>query len=95
MTEKQMYRCPCCGHPTYPVPPKDDIGYICHICWWENDPFIQSDDEPSDQNHGMTLHQAKENYKKYGISAPHLLKYWEEFLTFYLCLLVHIKCHLI
>lgn len=75
---KKKYNCPCCGHPTYPVPPKDDVGYICDICWWENDPFIQSDDEPSDQNHGMTLKQAKENYKKYGISAPHLLEVWRK-----------------
>ena len=42
-----MYNCPCCGNPTYPAPPKDDIGFICGICWWENDPFIQSDDEPA------------------------------------------------
>lgn len=75
---EQKYNCPCCGNPTYPVPPKDDIGYICDVCWWENDPFIQSDDESSDQNHGLTLNQAKANYKKYGISAPHLLKEWEE-----------------
>lgn len=73
---KGKYPCPCCGNPTYPVPPKEDIGYICHICWWENDPFIQSDNEPSDQNHGLTLKQAKENYHKHGISAPHLLKHW-------------------
>ena len=74
MTEKRMYNCPCCGNPTYPVPPKDDIGFICDICWWEYDTFIQSDDELSDQNHGMTLNQAKDNYKKHGISAPQLLK---------------------
>ena len=74
----KLYDCPCCGHATYPVPPKDDIGYICDICWWENDPFIQSDDEASDQNHGLTLNQAKANYKKYGISAPQLLKSWRE-----------------
>jgi len=77
-TLNKKYNCPCCGHPTYPVPPKDDVGYICDVCWWENDPFIQSDDEPSDQNHGLTLNQAKANYKKYGISWPQLLKYWEE-----------------
>lgn len=78
MREKKMYNCPCCGNATYPVPPKDDVGFICDICWWENDPFIQSEDEPSDQNHGMTLTQAKNNYKKYGISAPHLIKVWRK-----------------
>lgn len=77
-TVKQKFHCPCCGNPTYPVPPKNDIGYICDVCWWENDPFIRSDDEPSDQNHGMSLRQARNNYKKYGISAPHLLKAWRK-----------------
>ena len=36
---------------------------------WENDVFLKSDDEPSDENHGMTLREAKENYKKFGACA--------------------------
>ena len=57
--------CPCCGNITIPYG-GDALAYICPICWWEIDLFIQSDDEPSDQNHGLTLHQARENYKTYG-----------------------------
>ena len=30
------------------------------------DLFIKLDDEPSDQNHGITLNQARENYKQFG-----------------------------
>lgn len=64
------YKCLCCGNNTLPVPPEDAIAYICPICFWENDVFIKSDDEPSDENRGMTLNQARANYKEYGISNP-------------------------
>ena len=56
--------CPCCGNITIPNG-GDALAYICPICWWEIDLFIQSDDEYSDLNR-MTLNQARENYKKYG-----------------------------
>ena len=62
-----MYKCLCCGNKTLPVPATDAIAYICPVCWWENDVFLQSPDEPSDENHGMTLLEAHENYIKYGI----------------------------
>ena len=65
--------CPCCGNITIPYG-GDAMAYICPICWWEIDLFIQSDDEPSDQNHGLTLNQARENYKKFGAVK-------EEFVT--------------
>ncbi len=59
------YPCPCCGYKTLPVPAKEAIAYICPVCFWENDIFIQSTEEPSDQNHQMTLSKARENFKKY------------------------------
>ena len=62
-----MYRCICCGNETLPVPAEEAIAYICPVCWWENDVFLNSPDEPSDENHGMTLMEAQENYIKYGI----------------------------
>ena len=51
------YPCPCCGQITLPVPPEEAVAYICPVCWWENDVFISSDNEPSDENHGLTLSQ--------------------------------------
>lgn len=62
-----MYKCLCCGNETLPVPAEEAIAYICPVCWWENDVFLKSPDEPSDENHGMTLLEAHENYMKYGI----------------------------
>ena len=69
------YKCPCCGYYTYPVPPEEDSGFICDVCFWENDTFLSSDIEPSDSNHGLTLVQAKENYRKFGACCKDMLQY--------------------
>lgn len=61
------YPCPCCGETTLPVPQEEAIAYICPVCLWENDVFIRSEDEPSDENHGMTLREARENYRDFGV----------------------------
>lgn len=57
----EKYPCPCCGYLTYPVPREEAIAYICPVCFWENDVFVTSDDEPSDENHGSSLRKAREN----------------------------------
>lgn len=69
------YPCPCCGKLTFPVPKEEAIAYICPICWWENDVFDPGEDDPSDENRGMTLRQGRENYEKYGAVRPDLVKY--------------------
>ena len=63
------YPCPCCGQITLPVPPEEAVAYICPVCWWENDVFISSDNEPSDENHGLTLSQGRENVRRLGIGG--------------------------
>ena len=65
----EKYPCPCCGYLTYPVPREDAIAYICPVCFWENDVFVTSDDEPSDENHGISLRTAQENYRSFGACA--------------------------
>ena len=47
--------------------------YICPVCFWENDPFIASDNEPSDSNHGITLKEAKSNFSKFGACEKEML----------------------
>lgn len=69
------YPCPCCHYSTYMVPPKDDTGFICPVCFWENDAFLTSAEEPSDCNHGMTLWEARENFKKTGACQETMLPY--------------------
>lgn len=66
--------CPCCGYITIPNQ-GDALAYICPVCFWEIDLFIQSETEPSDQNHGLTLIQARENYKQYGAVEKHLVQH--------------------
>ncbi len=74
--------CPCCGEITYPVPPEDAIAYICPVCFWENDVFTKSDDEPSDENGGMSLNEARIGYIKHGIVRPDLLRFKFKLLLF-------------
>ena len=67
-----MYKCKCCGRETLHVPPEDAVAYICPICWWENDVFTTDDDEPSDENHGISLNHARKNFIAHGICDPRL-----------------------
>lgn len=69
------YKCPCCGCLTYAVPPEKDAGFICPVCFWENDPFIRSESERSDANSGLTLSAARENYRRCGACEPTMVKY--------------------
>ena len=74
----EKYPCPCCGYLTYPVPREDAIAYICPVCFWENDVFVTSDDEPSDENHGIPLRTAQENYRSFSACARTMLRYVRE-----------------
>lgn len=71
---EDKYPCPCCGERTFPVPKEEAVAYICPVCLWENDVFTPGEDEPSDENHGMTLGEGRANYRKYGAVAPELAK---------------------
>lgn len=66
--------CPCCGFITIPNN-GDALAYICPVCLWEIDLFIQSDNEVSDQNHGLTLFHARKNYERFGAVLPRFKKY--------------------
>lgn len=66
--------CPCCGYIT--IPNKGDaLAYICPVCLWEIDLFITSEDEPSDQNHGLTLNEARANYATCGAVLERLVQH--------------------
>jgi len=60
------YPCPCCDCITLPVPQEDAIAFICPVCFWENDVFTAGADEPSDENHGLTLNEGRANYRAFG-----------------------------
>lgn len=69
------YPCPCCGYKTFHVPSADALAYICPVCMWENDVFTASDDEPSDENRGMTLNQGRTAYRELGAIRKNLLPF--------------------
>lgn len=69
------YPCPCCGYLTFHIPIEAAIAGICPVCYWENDVFDPGEDDPSDENGGMTLRQGRENFKQYGAVRPDLAKY--------------------
>ena len=69
------YPSPCRGYLTLPVPKEDAIAYMCPVCFWENDVFTKSDEEPSDENHGLTLIQGRQNYQNFGASEKSMLKH--------------------
>lgn len=70
-----IYPCPCCGYHTLPVPLEEALAYICPVCFWEMDLFVLNEDEESDLNHGLTLCQARENYRRYGAVLPRFKQY--------------------
>jgi len=66
--------CPCCGCITIPNG-GDALAYICPVCLWEIDLFTHDENQPSDQNHGLTLAQARQNYARCGAVLPRLQQY--------------------
>ena len=67
--------CPCCGAD---IPQNPSPGYICPMCWWEIDCFTADEDEPSGQNHGLSLAEARLNFRTFGICDPWLRRKEEE-----------------
>lgn len=70
-----MYSCPCCKNRTLPRPRDSTVGFICPVCFWENDVFINGRHQRSDENHGLTLAEAQENYVKHGVCDLDMQKY--------------------
>lgn len=70
--------CPCCGYITIPkgtVKNFNSHGFICPICFWEIDTFINSEKDISVSNHGMTLAKARENFKTIGAVQKRLVQF--------------------
>lgn len=73
--KNNKYPCPCCGYLTYQASPDKDWGYICPVCFWENDKFLDLDTGISDANHNLTLQQARDNFISTGACEATMLKY--------------------
>lgn len=68
--KNKRIKCPCCGYYTI-----DDDGCvvitdICEVCYWQYDVVAQENpDREIGPNHGVSLNQARENYKNFGASS--------------------------
>ena len=68
-------KCPCCGY--YTIDGSDEvITDICQVCFWQYDAVAQENpDRVIGPNHGVTLNQAIENYKKFKASSACVKEY--------------------
>lgn len=59
------YRCPCCGF--YTLNDKADNTFqICPVCYWEDDGVQFQEPNYQGGANGVSLIQAKENFKSFG-----------------------------
>jgi hypothetical protein len=72
--KKMALPCPCCGYLTM----EDDFPGtydICPVCFWEDD-NVQFDDPCYEGGaNGVSLNQAKLNFKKFGAAKERLIEY--------------------
>ncbi|WP_170340118.1 CPCC family cysteine-rich protein [Ruegeria arenilitoris] len=71
-----QFICPCCGYVTLA---ERGAYLICAICFWEDEDILYDKNprEPSAANHGLTLAEARENFRAIGACEaamlPHVL----------------------
>ena len=70
-----LFPCPCCGSLTLRYPRQNAVAFICPVCFWENDVFLSREDQPSDENRGITLSQAREAFRRLGAVHKDLIRY--------------------
>ena len=76
-----MIKCPCCGSNTIDDSmsggdPDFIFGEICPVCFWQYDWVAQAHpDIAIGPNHGVSLNQAKINYKEFGACRREVLAY--------------------
>ncbi|MBE6653511.1 MAG: hydrolase [Ruminococcaceae bacterium] len=66
---RNRFACLCCGCKTLASRGEYDI---CPVCFWEDDPEARNPDEMNDCN-GVSLTEARENYKKFGACREDML----------------------
>lgn len=74
----KKYKCKCCGYYTLydePVDPDVHPGTyeICHVCGWEDDSLQFLNPDKNYGPNGVSLNQAKLNFKLYGAIREDLI----------------------
>jgi hypothetical protein len=65
----RRYPCPCCDHLTLPEP-ATGTHFICSVCWWEDDRSQYCDLDYARGANGVSLRQARSDYRVHGSSKP-------------------------
>ncbi|ADB39206.1 CPCC family cysteine-rich protein [Spirosoma linguale] len=63
------YQCPCCGYYTFQEP-VDNHFDICPVCYWEDDGVQLHNPTYEGGANQVSLLEARNNYKKYGVIEP-------------------------
>ena len=66
--QKTKYKCPCCGYKTLDEEPPETFD-TCPVCSWEDDRVQYYDNDYKGGANRVSLNEAKENFKKYGVSV--------------------------
>lgn len=74
------YKCKCCGYYTLYEEPLDPEKFpgtfeICPVCFWEDDSLQFLNPQKNYGPNGVSLNEAKENYKKYGAIREEVIQY--------------------
>jgi hypothetical protein len=64
--------CPCCDYVTLA---ERSTCSICRVCFWESDGDIDSLDERSEPNQGITLREARDNFRLFGACEMPMVKH--------------------
>lgn len=74
------YQCKCCGYYTLSDKPLDLNIYprtfeVCPVCFWEDDSLQFLNPNRNYGPNGVSLHEAKKNYKEFGAIRKDVLQY--------------------
>jgi len=76
----QRYHCPCCGFLTFEEEPSYTFE-ICSVCYWESDNVQNKNPNYAGGANGVSLIEAKENFRKFGAIKQEFIKDVREPLT--------------
>ncbi len=69
---REKFRCPCCGYITLTT--NEPLDYeICPICFWENDPIQNDDENYRGGANTISLSEARANFVNLGASQKRFI----------------------
>ena len=67
-------KCPCCGYYTHLVESEyEPLFEICEVCFWQYDAVAHDKPDSMIGANSVTLNEARENYKLFGVSERRFL----------------------